>query len=169
MAFKLDMSKAFDRVEWVFLEALKSLLKVYAMASGQVINFNKSAICISPSFSVSNSERLSSVVGIKLVECQENYMGLPCFTGRNKRKLFATIVDRVWDKIKGSKDDRGLGFHDLETVNRALLAKQGWRILKNPDFLAGKILKGNYFSDCNFMDAKKKRKRNTSFVWNSLM
>ncbi|KAK3211392.1 hypothetical protein Dsin_016098 [Dipteronia sinensis] len=40
-------------------------------------------------------------MGIKLIGCHKNYLGLPCFTGRNKRKLFATIADRVWAKIKG--------------------------------------------------------------------
>ncbi|KAK2657021.1 hypothetical protein Ddye_010073 [Dipteronia dyeriana] len=63
--------------------------------------------------------------------------------------------------------DGGPGFRDLELSNRALLAKQCWRLLKNPNSLAGRILKGCYYKDCNFLEAKKMV--NASFVWNSLI
>ncbi|KAK3205556.1 hypothetical protein Dsin_019602 [Dipteronia sinensis] len=65
------------------------------------------------------------------------------------------------------KSEGGLGFHDLEMSNRALLAKQCWRILKNPGSLAVKVLKACYFRNGNFIEAKSND--DASFVWRSLI
>jgi hypothetical protein len=55
-----------------------------------------------------------------------------------------------WSKLGRTKERGGLGFRDLEWFNLALLAKQGWRIIQNPDSLASKILKEKYF--CSALD-----------------
>ncbi|KAK3195383.1 hypothetical protein Dsin_026693 [Dipteronia sinensis] len=99
--FFTNDSLLFTKANEVNCVAIKTMLEEYERASGQVINFSKSAMCVSPSFWAIVGERLASMMGIKLVDCHENYLGLPCFTLTNKRKLFATIVDRVWAKIKG--------------------------------------------------------------------
>ena len=48
---------------------------------------------------------------------------------------------RCWDFLVKSKFDGGLGFRDLECFNQALVAKQAWRILSQPDCLMSKILR----------------------------
>ncbi|KAK3199722.1 hypothetical protein Dsin_023137 [Dipteronia sinensis] len=71
-----------------------------------------------------------------------------------------------WSRLCRPKIEGGLGFHDLETFNRALLANQCWRILKNPSSLAATILKSCYFRNSSFMDSKSKL--SASFIWRSL-
>ena len=44
--------------------------------------------------------RLVQIIGVQLVGCHERCLGFPSFTGRNKKAIFASIKDRVWDRIK---------------------------------------------------------------------
>lgn len=59
-----------------------------------------------------------------------------------------------------------MGFRDLECFNVALLAKQGWRIIQNPDSLVAQILKEKYHPNDTFLDAPLSKK--SSYVWRSI-
>lgn len=59
-----------------------------------------------------------------------------------------------------------MGFHDLECFNNALLAKQGWRIIQNPDSLVARILKEKYHPNDTFLGAPLSKK--SSYVWRSI-
>ena len=60
-----------------------------------------------------------------------------------------------------------MGFRDLESFNLALLAKQVWRLLAEPDSLCVRILQANYYPDGNLLKAKPKR--GSSYTWQSIL
>ncbi|XP_040987655.1 uncharacterized mitochondrial protein AtMg00310-like [Juglans microcarpa x Juglans regia] len=66
----------------------------------------------------------------------------------------AKIHWKGWDSLSKNKVAGGLGFRDLLAFNSALLAKQVWRILKNPTALAAKVLKAAYFPNSSILQAK---------------
>ncbi|OMO87766.1 reverse transcriptase [Corchorus capsularis] len=72
-----------------------------------------------------------------------------------------------WEKLTNGKEKRGIGFRNLEDFNRALLEKQGWRILTQPNAFWVKILKALYFKDCDFMEARKISR--ASWSWDSII
>ncbi|BFG25164.1 hypothetical protein CerSpe_114380 [Prunus speciosa] len=80
---------------------LKRIFGVYEEASGQKVNLEKSAICFSPSTPMSIQEAIREILTVPIVPCHERYLGLPTIVGRDKKKLFSTIKDRVWNKVNG--------------------------------------------------------------------
>ncbi|KAK2656773.1 hypothetical protein Ddye_009825 [Dipteronia dyeriana] len=77
-----------------------------------------------------------------------------------------TIHWAAWDKLCRGKDIGGMGFKNLINFNRALLAKQVWRLIKNPGSLAARVLKHLYFCSCFVLEAEDGRKG--SYLWHSL-
>ena len=57
-----------------------------------------------------------------------------------------------WEKLCNKKSEGGMNFKDLKAFNLALLAKQGWRILKSPNSLLHSVFKAKYFAKASFMD-----------------
>lgn len=74
---------------------------------------------------------------------------------------------RKWEVLAQSKMEGGMGFKDFNHLNSAMLAKQAWRVLTNPNALWVSVLKSCYFPNSSFMQAK--RKRNDSWAWASLL
>lgn len=60
-----------------------------------------------------------------------------------------------------------MGFRSLRDFNLALLAKQGWRLLCNPDYLVGRIFRARYYPNGNFLQAD--LGSNHSFIWRSVV
>lgn len=61
----------------------------------------------------------------------------------------------------------GMGFRDFASFNDELLAKQFWRLLKNPDDMWAKQLKGLYFYDGSALEARKGA--GASWCWSVLI
>ena len=53
-----------------------------------------------------------------------------------------------------SKSKGGMGFRDLAMFNKALLAKQVWRIMQNPNSLVARIIKAKYFPWSKLFETK---------------
>jgi hypothetical protein len=71
-----------------------------------------------------------------------------------------------WKKMGRAKEKGGLGFRDLELFNLVMLAKQGWRLVQNPETLVAKIIRSKYFPNGTFLEAKIGRK--PSYAWRSI-
>lgn len=67
-----------------------------------------------------------------------------------------------WDRMARLKFCGGLGFKKLREFNLAIVGKQAWRLLSNPDSVVAKLLKAKYFP-VSFLDSK--MDNNPSFIW----
>ncbi|CAI8592455.1 unnamed protein product [Vicia faba] len=86
MALKLDMSKAYDHLEWEFVTTtLRSIL-----LGRNVEDHVKDAI----------REELQ----VLKVENHLKYLGLPVTFGKSKKEIFSLVKERAWKKIKGLKE-----------------------------------------------------------------
>lgn len=57
-----------------------------------------------------------------------------------------------WDRMTKPKRARGIGFRDMHLFNQALLARQGWRLIQNPDSLCARVLKSKYYPNGDLLD-----------------
>ena len=83
---------------------------------------------------------------------------------KDKEKKLAWVS---WEKLCTPKSEGRMGFKDLKAFNLALLAKQGWRIKRNPHSLVHRVFKAKYFMDSPFEEAQLGRR--PSYAWRSIV
>ncbi|XP_019170961.1 PREDICTED: uncharacterized protein LOC109166463 [Ipomoea nil] len=71
-----------------------------------------------------------------------------------------------WDRMCVPKRFGGMGFKRLHEFNVALLAKQGWRLLTNPESLVARVFKARYYPTSSFYEAT--IGGNPSYAWRSI-
>ena len=59
----------------------------------------------------------------------------------------------AWGDMSKPKCMGGLGFRNIELFNLALLARQVWRLLQDPEALSARVLKAVYFPTGDLLDA----------------
>lgn len=59
-----------------------------------------------------------------------------------------------WRKLCKPKQFGGMGFRSLCEFNKALLAKQVWRIIRDPTSLLTQVLKSRYFKNVDILEAQ---------------
>ncbi|XP_024156261.1 uncharacterized protein LOC112164272 [Rosa chinensis] len=216
-------------------QAFKDLLSIYARASGQRINLQKSSVVFSGSVDLQTRNHLSSILGVTCVKEHGLYLGLPIHVGHNKTTIFSYLKERLtkkliswrskilsaggkellikvvaqtlpnyvmncyllpkslcddlqqlcsqffwgstnekkrihwrsWERMCVPKEAGGMGFKHLHAHNLAMLAKQGWRILSNPDSLVARVFKAVYHPWGSFLTADMGDR--PSYSWRSIM
>ncbi|GAU34127.1 hypothetical protein TSUD_66060 [Trifolium subterraneum] len=86
--------------------------------------------------------------------------------GNNNNNNNKGIHWLAWDRLACPKAHGGLGFRNFEAFNKAVVAKQVWNIVQNPDSLVAKLIKTRYFPHSSLFEAP--LGYNPSFVWRSM-
>ena len=73
---------------------------------------------------------------------------------------------KSWARLARAKELGGMGFCDLQVFNFALLGKQGWNFIHNPNTLVARLFKAKYFPHGSYLSSS--LGSNPSFVWSSV-
>lgn len=214
---------------------LKKILSFYGKATGQCINYQKSAVSFGVNIADEDKTKLKEILEIEKEGGTSKYLGLPeCFSGskiellsylkeRTHCRLYSWYLRRLsqggkevllkstasalpvfpmsvfklpetliknlnslmagfwwssephlkkihwvsWDKLCLPKSLGGIGFKDLESFNQALLSKQAWKVVQQPECLLARFLKSTYFNNGTFLEAPTGVR--PSFAWRSLL
>ena len=98
-----DDSLIFCQANQEEVSLISDTLQLYAEASGQCINFEKSSAYFSSNTSESQRLWIKQALGVREVDRFETYLGLPTLVGRSKYQTFAYLKERVWKKLQGWK------------------------------------------------------------------
>ncbi|XP_060968349.1 uncharacterized protein LOC133035923 [Cannabis sativa] len=129
------------------------LLRMFAIATGQRVNFGKS----------SSFFRTNTSVDLRRAICDIERAITKFWWRSNKNKGIHWLS---WDQLTKPKSNGGMGFCDLRDLNLALLDKQGWRLLTCGDSSMGQIYKARYFSSGSFLTST--LGSNPSYIWQSV-
>lgn len=73
------------------------------------------------------------------------------------------VYMKGWNKLSKSKEKGGNGLKDLDKMNLSLIAKNGWRLFKQPKAVYAKTMKGKYYPNFNPFHAT--CNENSSWSW----
>jgi hypothetical protein len=59
---------------------------------------------------------------------------------------------KAWEQLTKPKSFGGLGFRDFRLFNQAMLARQAWRLLTQPESLCARVLKAKYYPRGHLQD-----------------
>ena len=102
--FFADDSLLFTRASPQECIVIVDILNKYELASGQKINYEKSEVSFSRGVSVEQREVLAGILNMRQVDRHEKYLGIPSISGRSKKLLFDSLLDRIWKKLQGWKE-----------------------------------------------------------------
>lgn len=84
--FFADDSLILMKARSVDANTLKHILRTYELASGQMINKDKSSILFSPNTGESTKQQIRSILSINQEARNERYLGLPVSVGKSRKK-----------------------------------------------------------------------------------
>lgn len=101
--FFADDSLLFCKASVAECQAIQNILNVYERASGQCVNFSKSAILFSPNVRPDVRLGIKRVLNMKVVQNLGKYLGLPSHFSRNKKSELNFLKERIQKVIAGWK------------------------------------------------------------------
>lgn len=57
-----------------------------------------------------------------------------------------------WKMLARRKEEGSLGFRDLHAFKLAMLGRQGWKLISQPDAMVSQFSKAKYFPHRDFLD-----------------
>ena len=84
--------------------------------------------------------------------CEEISMMIYRFWWAKKEKE-NTMHWLSWELLTKAKKDGGMGFRDIYGFNIAMLARQAWRLLQQPESLSAQVLRSIYYPDLSIFHA----------------
>lgn len=96
-----------------------------------------------------------SIYLLPMSTCMDIERCLNRFWWGSKRRNERKIHWMSWDRLCAPKMQGGLSFKHIHEFNIALLGKQAWRIITNPDSLVARIFKARYFANSSFMELRR--------------
>ncbi|CAL8995128.1 unnamed protein product [Prunus brigantina] len=172
---------------------MKSCLDLFCQASGQLVNFDKSAIFCSPNTSMELAREISGICGSPLTDNLGRYLGMPLLHSRVTKGTFMGIVDKVHKRLASwkskllsfagrttliqavmsampvPKNKGGLGLKSSANLNQALLAKIGWRIHNNDQGLWVKMFNDKYLKGQSILNPSLPCRKDGSSTWKGIM
>ncbi|KAK2654212.1 hypothetical protein Ddye_014068 [Dipteronia dyeriana] len=69
-----------------------------------MVNLQKPNITFSPNVCIYIRTEIQAVFGVGNAQTHDKYLGLPTLIGKNRKKTFNEIKERVWKRIRGWKN-----------------------------------------------------------------
>ncbi|PPD82704.1 hypothetical protein GOBAR_DD20370 [Gossypium barbadense] len=94
-----DDSLIFGEAKTIGASNLMKVLQFYANYSGQLVNFTKSNVFFNANVDESNRSDVGHILGVPYANNLERYLGRPCIVGRNKKRAFPSLRDKIRSRI----------------------------------------------------------------------
>ncbi|XP_074315549.1 uncharacterized protein LOC141651749 [Silene latifolia] len=99
--FFADDSIIFVRAKESEGQCVKDILRQYEMASGQMVSLEKTTVSFSKGTTMARRTGVIGVLGVRMVEEQEKYLGLPMVVGISKQAITKIVRDKLSKKLQG--------------------------------------------------------------------
>ncbi|XP_026428724.1 uncharacterized protein LOC113324641 [Papaver somniferum] len=185
--FFADDCMLLSKASLIYARNFMSIINNFARASGQAINFDKSGFFTSSKLHHKHIKLLPKTLGRTVVTTHVlsslAVYHMSCFpfpkkiTAKidaiqrafwwSKKNPRRAVYFRSWGDIGKSKMNGGLGIRNSFATNRVLIAKLGWRLLKNNDQLVTVFLKDKYYPKQNLLEIDKAAD-SSSWIWKGI-